>query len=201
MFLGDLVDRGPDAPGALELAMNMVADGVALCVPGNHEAKFRRRLDGKGVSTTHGLAQTLAQFELRGDPAFEERVRNFIDAMTDHYRLDGGKLVVAHAGLKQSLHGREGRRVGSFCLWGDTTGEKDEYGLPIRKDWAQDYRGEAVVVYGHTPVAEARWVNNTICIDTACVFGGKLTALRWPERELVQVAARQVWYEPTRPIE
>jgi len=43
-------------------------------------------------------------------------------------------------------------------------------------------------------------INNTWCIDTGCCFGGALTALRWPERELASVPARKVWFEPTRPL-
>ena len=72
-------------------------------------------------------------------------------------------------------------------MYGETTGETDEYGLPVRYDWAGDYRGAAMVVYGHTPVPEPEWVNRTICVDTGCVFGGKLTALRYPERELARM--------------
>ena len=70
----------------------------------------------------------------------------------------------------------------------------------MRYPWAEDYRGDAMVVYGHTPVPEAVWVNKTICIDTGCVFGGRLTALRYPERELVSVPAHEVYYEPVRPL-
>jgi len=43
-------------------------------------------------------------------------------------------------------------------------------------------------------------VNNTLCIDTGCVFGGKLTALRWPEKAIVSVAAEKVHVEPIRPF-
>ena len=57
-----------------------------------------------------------------------------------------------------------------------------------------------MVVYGHTPVPDAEWLNNTICIDTGCVFGGELTALRYPERELVSVPAQRAYYEPIRPL-
>ena len=57
-----------------------------------------------------------------------------------------------------------------------------------------------MVVYGHTPVPEAVWVNGTINIDTGCVFGGRLTALRYPERELVSVPARETYYEPLKPL-
>jgi protein phosphatase len=199
IFLGDLVDRGPDSPGVLEIVMAMVEHGAALCVPGNHDVKLMRKLDGKNVSLTHGLAQTVEQLEPR--PAeFKHAVRNFIDGLISHYVLDDGNLVVAHAGLKESLQGRASGKVREFSLFGETTGETDEFGLPVRYDWAQEYRGRARVVYGHSPVPEAEWVNGTICIDTGCVFGGKLTALRYPERELCSVAAARMYYEPAKPL-
>ncbi|WP_182880011.1 polynucleotide kinase-phosphatase [Microbispora sp. H10949] len=199
VFVGDLVDRGPDTPGVLRLVMGMVAAGTALCVSGNHERKLVRALDGRKVRVAHGLERSLEQLD--AEPAeFRAAARTFMDGLISHYRLDGGRLVVAHAGLKEAYHGRASARVRSFALYGDTTGETDEYGLPVRYPWADDYRGRAMVVYGHTPVPEPEWVNNTICLDTGAVFGGRLTALRYPERELVSVPAEQVWYEPVRPL-
>ncbi|MGW6460222.1 polynucleotide kinase-phosphatase, partial [Streptomyces sp. NPDC055078] len=202
VFVGDLVDRGPDSPGVLRRVMSMVASGDALCVPGNHENKLGRYLKGRKVQHTYGLAETIEQLEREDaeDPAFRERVREFIDGLVSHYVLDGGRLVVCHAGLPEKYHGRTSGRVRSHALYGDTTGETDEFGLPVRYPWAEDYRGRAAVVYGHTPVPSASWVNNTICLDTGAVFGGKLTALRWPERELIDVPAEKVWYEPARPL-
>ncbi|QXE34207.1 polynucleotide kinase-phosphatase [Streptomyces sp. GMY02] len=199
VFVGDLVDRGPDSPGVLRLVMDMVGSGNALCVPGNHENKLGRWLKGKKVQHTHGLAETVEQFE-KEDDAFRARVREFIDGLVSHYVLDGGKLVVCHAGLPEKYHGRTSGRVRSHALYGETTGETDEFGLPVRYPWAEDYRGRAAVVYGHTPVPNTSWINNTICLDTGAVFGGRMTALRWPERELVDVPAERVWYEPTRPL-
>ena len=199
VFVGDLVDRGPDSPGVLRRVMSMVESGNALCVPGNHENKYGRYLKGRKVQHTHGLAETIEQMEGESD-GFRARVREFIDGLVSHYVLDGGRLVVCHAGLPEKYHGRTSGRVRSHALYGDTTGETDEFGLPVRYPWAEDYRGRAAVVYGHTPVPEATWLNNTICLDTGAVFGGKLTALRWPERELVDVPAEQVWYEPARPL-
>ncbi|WP_328978695.1 polynucleotide kinase-phosphatase [Streptomyces canus] len=199
VFVGDLVDRGPDSPGVLRRVMSMVKSGNALCVPGNHENKYGRYLKGRKVQHTHGLAETIEQMESVSDE-FRSEVREFIDGLVSHYVLDGGRLVVCHAGLPEKYHGRTSGRVRSHALYGDTTGETDEFGLPVRYPWAEDYRGRAAVVYGHTPVPEATWLNNTICLDTGAVFGGKLTALRWPERELVDVAAERVWYEPTKPL-
>ncbi|MEU2355847.1 polynucleotide kinase-phosphatase [Streptomyces misionensis] len=199
VFVGDLVDRGPDSPGVLRRVMDMVEAGHALCVPGNHENKYGRHLKGRNVQHTHGLAETIAQMDGESEE-FRARVRTFIDGLVSHYVLDGGKLVVCHAGLPEKYHGRTSGRVRSHALYGDTTGETDEFGLPVRYPWAEDYRGRAAVVYGHTPVPEATWLNNTICLDTGAVFGGRLTALRWPERELVDVPAERVWYEPARPL-
>ena len=199
VFLGDLVDRGPDSPGVLRLVMGMVAAGHALAVPGNHENKLTRALSGRNVQVSHGLAETLSQLAGEGE-AFRKEVADFCQGLVSHLVLDGGHLVVAHAGLKEAYQGRASGRVRSFALYGDTTGETDEFGLPVRYPWADDYRGRAMVLYGHTPVPEPEWVNNTMCLDTGCVFGGRLTALRYPEKEVVSVPAERAWYEPARPF-
>lgn len=199
LFVGDLVDRGPDSPGVLYLVMHMVEAGTAICVPGNHDVKLQRKLAGRDVRITHGLAETLEQLE--HEPAEARKIiSTFIDKLVSHYVLDDGRLVVAHAGMKQELQGRASARVRDFALYGETTGETDEFGLPVRYDWANDYRGPAMVVYGHTPVPEPEWINRTICIDTGCVFGGRLTALRYPEKELVSVPAARVYYDSIKPF-
>ena len=199
IFLGDLVDRGPNNVAVLRLVMSMVNAGCALCIPGNHDVKLLRALQGRNVQVTHGLAETLAELE-QEPPEFRAEVETFIDGLISHYVLDDGKLVVAHAGMKEALQGRASGAVRDFALYGDTTGETDEFGLPVRQNWAEAYRGRATVVYGHTPVLEAEWLNHTINIDTGCVFGGKLTALRYPERELVSVPAGKTYYESPKPL-
>ncbi len=199
IFLGDLVDRGPDSAGVLRLVMRLATEGQALCVPGNHDIKLLRALRGRAVRVTHGLGETLAQ--LAGEPdEFRAAAATFIDDLVSHYVLDGGRLVVAHAGMKAEMQGRGSGRVREFALYGETTGETDEFGLPVRHNWAAEYRGNAAVIYGHTPVPEPEWINNTLNIDTGCAFGGRLTALRWPERELVHVAARRIYANPARPM-
>lgn len=203
VFLGDLVDRGPGILEVLRLVMSMVEAGTALCVPGNHENKLARKLNGKNVTVSHGLAETLAQFDALPDgerEAFAPKVREFIDGLVSHYWLDGGKLVVAHAGLRAEMQGRGSREVREFALYGETTGETDEFGLPVRYDWAKEYRGPAIVAYGHTPVPQVEWVNKTVCLDTGCVYGGSLTAMRYPELEFVSVPALRTYVEPVRPL-
>jgi len=199
IFIGDLVDRGPKIPEVLSLVMGMVEAGTAICVPGNHDMKLLQKLRGKDVKMAHGLADSVAQLEGES-PEFRGKVSEFLDSLISHYVLDDGKLVVAHAGMKEEMQGRGSGAVRSFAMFGETTGETDEFGLPVRYNWAADYRGKAMVVYGHTPVTEAQWLNRTIDIDTGCVFGGKLTALRYPEKELVSVPAHRTYYEPAKPL-
>ncbi|MCE7984061.1 MAG: polynucleotide kinase-phosphatase [Caldilinea sp. CFX5] len=199
IFLGDLVDRGPQIPQVLALVMGMVAAGQALCVPGNHDVKLMRKLNGRNVQITHGLADSLEQLA-QTTPEFQQKVVAFIDGLISHYWLDNGRLVVAHAGMKVEMMGRASGAVRDFALYGETTGEIDDFGLPVRYNWAADYRGQTTIVYGHTPVPTPEWLNRTINIDTGCVFGGALTALRYPENELVAVPALRTYAEPQRPL-
>jgi protein phosphatase len=199
IFLGDLVDRGPRISDVLRLVMSMAEAGTALCVPGNHDIKLMRKLRGKDVQITHGLADSLQQLD-KETPEFRSKIAEFIDDLVSHYVLDDGKLVVAHAGMKEEMQGRGSGKVREFALFGETTGETDEFGLPVRYNWAAEYRGKAMVVYGHTPVPQPDWLNRTINIDTGCVFGGSLTALRYPEKELVSVPARATYAQPVKPL-
>jgi protein phosphatase len=203
VFVGDLVDRGPRILDTLRLVRDMVERGSAHCVPGNHDQKLVRKLRGRDVQITHGLDRSLAELDALPDDrreAAQAEVVRFLDALVSHYVFDGGQLVVAHAGMKEEMQGRGSGKVRDFALYGETTGETDEFGLPVRWNWAAEYRGRAVVVYGHTPVPEAEWLNRTINIDTGCVFGGRLTALRYPEKELVSVPAGATYSEPAQPF-
>jgi protein phosphatase len=200
LFLGDLCDRGPKNTEVLRLVMNMTEAGGALCVPGNHDVKLLRKLRGGDVKLSHGFDVTVSQLE-NESPEFIEKTIAFLDSLVSHYVLDRGRLVVSHAGLKEAYQGRSSGRVREFCLYGETTGETDEFGLPVRLDWAAEYRGKALVVYGHIPSREPRFLNNTVCIDTGCVFGGSLSAFRYPEAEVVSVAAAREYYAPARSLD
>ncbi|MBY0232483.1 MAG: polynucleotide kinase-phosphatase [Gemmataceae bacterium] len=203
VFVGDLVDRGPRVLDTLRIVRAMCERGKALCVPGNHDVNLLRKLRGKDVRVSHGLAETLAEIDALPVETLEGWTRDtvaFLDGLVSHLVLDEGRLVVAHAGLKEEMQGRGSAKVRDFALYGETTGETDEFGLPVRLDWAANYKGAARVVFGHTPVPEAEWHNRTMNVDTGCVFGGKLTALRYPELEVVSVPAARVYCDPIRPI-
>ncbi len=199
VFVGDLTDRGPRTPDVLRIAMAMSDAGTALCVEGNHDNKFARWLSGANVKTAHGLQMSVDQMAEEA-PAFHARARKFFAGLPPYLWLDGGKLVVAHAGLKEDMLGRSDGKVRSFALYGDTTGETDGFGFPVRRNWALEHDGEPAIVYGHVAAPEVQAVNNTWCIDTGCCFGGRLTALRWPEKQLVSVPAARVYYSPDKPL-
>ncbi len=204
IFVGDIGDRGPRIMDSFQLVANMVEAGTAFCVKGNHDEKLLRYLNGRKVNINHGLEDTVAELEGLPEekrPFVRDQLKSFLDSLISHLVFEDGKLVVAHAGLKEEMHGRASGKIRSFALYGDTTGERDEYDLPVRLNWAADYRGKAMVVYGHTPVYSAEWLNNTINIDTGCVFGGKLTAVRLPEQQLISVSAREEYAVSKRPLQ
>lgn len=198
VFLGDLTDRGPRSLDSFWLVKSMVDSGNALYVTGNHCRKLSRYLEGRNIKIAHGLEKTVAEIKALPEDEgefFKEEFLQLYRQAPPYLILDRGKLVVSHGGIKEEMIGKVTERIRNFCFFGDATGEVTEEGLPVRRDWAQEYKGEALIVYGHTPVPEAKFVNNTIDIDQGCVMGGKLTALRYPEREVVQVPALAAYYE------
>ncbi len=194
VFLGDLVDRGPAIVEVLRLAIGSVRASTAYCVLGNHDFKLARLLRGKPATITHGLQASVDQLA-RVAPSFSQIVIDFVASLPNHLILDQGRLIAVHGAIKPAYIGRDSGRIQAYALYGDTNGEKDAEGLPIRLDWSIHHDGSCAVVYGHTPVSEPVWKNETLCIDTGCVYGGALTALRWPERELVVEKATQVHYQ------
>lgn len=195
VFLGDLVDRGPKTPQVLRLVMDATDCGAALMVPGNHDDRLLKWLRGRRMELNHGLLETAEQLSRTG-AAFRKEVELFLESLPSHLVLDGGSLVVAHAGMKQEFQGRASGSVRAFALYGESTGAVDSSGMPMRYPWAEQYQGRAMVVYGHTPVKEVGWSNRTLNVDTGCVFGGKLTALRYPELETVSVDAGRTYAIP-----
>ncbi len=196
-FVGDLVDRGPAAPGVLRLVMGMARAGTTLCVAGNRDVELVRAMKGRVAQVSRGMARTLDQ--LAAEPeSFRAEVARFLHGLPSHLLLDDDRLVIAHAGLKEALQGRASAEARAFALHGELAGGRDVAGLPAHKNWAAQYRGKALVVHGHTPVSAPEWLNNTVNLDTGCVYGGHLTALRYPERETISVPAKAIYYTPRR---
>ncbi len=196
-FVGDLVDRGPAAPGVLRLVIDMARSRTAVCVAGNRDVELARAMRGRVAEVSRGMARTLEQ--LAAQPKeFRAEVVRFLRGLPSYLLLDAGRMAIAHAGLKEALQGRVTAEARAFALHGEVTHEKDASGFPVRKNWAVDYRGKALVVHGHTPVSAPEWLNNTVNLDTGCVYGGHLTALRYPERETISIPSKAIYYTPRR---
>ncbi|HLF79722.1 MAG TPA: metallophosphoesterase [Dehalococcoidia bacterium] len=203
IFLGDLVNRGPDIAGVLRVVMGVVEAGQAYCLRGNHDAYLLRKLQGADVVTEFDLpnedAVLASVSQLAAESlAFQLRVAGFIEGRPAHLVLDDGRLLVAHAGLPQEYHGSDSEAAQRFAVFGPSTRETATSGEARPIAWKDSYRGSALVVYGHYADDSVRWANNTVCLDTGCVYGGQLTALRYPEREVVSVEARRVYYKSRR---
>jgi protein phosphatase len=200
IFLGDLADRGPGGLEVWRLVLGSLEHGIARFVPGNHDSKLARYLEGRDVRISHGFEQTVR--ELAALPAAERALladvihRTVLDA-PPYLLLDQGRLGAAHAGVEEWMVGGNSRQISIFARFGEKTGEYNALGLPLRRDWADAYRGMPLIVYGHTPTPEPVFRNNTINIDQGCAFGGRLTALRYPELETVSVPAQRVYARPS----
>lgn len=195
VFVGDLTDRGPQSIEVIKIVYRMVIElELALYVPGNHCDKLYRFFKGNPVKHKHGLETTVAEYEALSDEEQENVKNQFIElfeASPLHLQIPEVNAVIAHAGIREDLIGQTSKKARTFVLYGDITGEFHENGMPVRKDWAREYTGEKWIVYGHTPVRNPRFKNQTVNIDTGCVFGGALSAFRLPEEQIVSVPSKQ----------
>lgn len=198
-FIGDLTDRGPDSIKVIEVVHQLVEkEQVAYYVPGNHCNKLYRYFQGRKVQVSHGLETTVAELQSLTEKVREELKTKFCTLYENaplYHILDNKKLVIAHAGIREKDIGKMTEAVKTFVLYGDITGEKHPDGSPVRLDWAKQYHGDALIVYGHTPVREVRIINHTYNIDTGAVFGGKLSALRYPELTIASVPSTREFME------
>jgi protein phosphatase len=198
-FVGDLTDRGPESLQIIEIIYRLVIEQKkAYYTPGNHCNKLYRFFLGNKVQISHGLETTVAEYESlykKEQQSIRNKFIELYELAPLYLVLDKKSLVIAHAGIKEEFIGQTHSKVKEFVLYGDITGKKHPDGSPIRRDWAKDYHGEACIVYGHTPVKEPRIIHNTYNIDTGAVFGGQLTALRYPEMELVSVVSTMPYLE------
>lgn len=192
IFVGDLVDRGPDTPRVLEIAIQLLENQKAYWVMGNHDDKLRRYLLDNPVKIAHGLQETIDQLALCSS-SFRQKILEILESLPSYGIFDQDQLIVAHAGLKEKYHFQHTESAHRFALIGQPTGEYNEKGYPIRYAWENDYEGKATIVFGHVAVDQVQNINNCIDIDTGCVFGGSLSALSWPEQKITQVKSQTQW--------
>ncbi len=187
IFAGDMVDKGTGNMATLKIVINMVNNGTGMAVIGNHDDRLLRYLTGNEVDTTHGMQNTIA--ELKNQPeSFKVEILNFLQNLPSHLVLDEEKLVVVHAAIKPEFINKNSKAVREFCMYGQTEGDLNSFEVPTRIfEWTKSFTGKTTIVYGHTPSWEVKKLSNTYCVDTGCVLGHKLTALRYPEMEIVNV--------------
>ncbi len=190
VFVGDVVDRGDNSLDTLRLIMKLCHDRTAYMVLGNHDDRLRRFLKGNAIEIKHGLETTAAEME-RVSKEEKESIISFLEELPTYYLFDEGNLACVHAGIKEKYLGKYSKSIRQFCLYGLTTGEINEIGQPVRLDWAEDYKGDTIIVYGHTPYLYVYKRNNAYCVDTGCVFYNRLSALRYPEMTVVDVRRKK----------
>ncbi|HKS71336.1 MAG TPA: metallophosphoesterase, partial [Ktedonobacterales bacterium] len=137
IFVGDLEDRGPASMAVLRLVIATRDAGHALLVIGNHDNKFLRWLRGRNVRIGHGLEKTIQQLDEVPQPrraALRDQIEALYATAPGYLLLDGGRLVVTHGAILDSMIGEWNERIASFCLYADVIGRTSS-GRPIRRDW------------------------------------------------------------------
>lgn len=200
LSLGDIMSRGPKSLQTMEFFLRHVNEGLAYMIDSNHGWKIARWLDGRKVTLSHGdecVEEEIRQFEEKfgkeNVEQLKQKLKKFLHKAPSHYVLTKNgipTLVCTHAGIKDEFIGKQSYDISDFCRYGDNEG-LDETGRPIRKDWTIHHKTSTLIVWGHDPKPKPLIINNTINIDQGAVFGGELTAFRYPEKEFVSIQAEK----------
>lgn len=185
VFLGDIMDYGVENLTVLRIIYQMWKWQSAYYLPGNHCNKLFRYLNGRKIVVNHGLDKTIAEFDALSCRERQIWVHRFCQlyAQAPPYLIfDNGNLLTTHAGIIPEFIGRKDRKTWTCCLHGAEN---------FRSDWIRHHHAPPMVVYGHTPTDTICWHNYTLNVDAGAVFGGKLAALRYPEKEIVSQVSQE----------
>ncbi|GIN84967.1 polynucleotide kinase-phosphatase [Heyndrickxia sporothermodurans] len=198
--VGDIMSRGPHSLETMIFFLNHVKQGFAYMIDSNHGWKIARWLDGRTVTLSHGdekVADEFTRFEEENGSemavSLKAELKDLLLYAPSHYVFTKNGLpvlVCTHAGIKDEFIGKQSPVISDFCRYGDTDGF-DDSGKPIRKDWFIHHQTSPLIIWGHDPKPQPLFVNNTLNIDQGAVFGGKLTAYRYPEKEIISISAKK----------
>ena len=198
LSVGDIMSRGPKSLATMRFWLTQIEAGLSYMTDSNHGWKIARWLEGHAVNLTHGDELVEQEFKLYEQEHGVEETKNvkarFVKMLLNapsHYILveNGlGKTIVTHAGIRDHYIGKTSPRIRDFCRYGEIIGESDT-GRPIRGDWFLQHQTSELIVWGHDPKVKPYKINNTINIDQGVVFGGELTAFRYPEQTFEAVKA------------
>ncbi len=200
--VGDTVDRGDYNIETVRYCFRLKKEGNFIEVKSNHNKKFYRWLKGKNVNVSFGMQKTVEEF-LSLPESEQEKLRKEYISYYEKCPLyliintEKEKIVVAHAGIKDEMIGKTGKKVEAFVLYGETTGRYTEKGFPERVDWTKNRKvdeNSPVIVYGHVVFDEPYINNKCYGIDTGCVLGNKLTAYIPLEDRFIFEKARKTYF-------
>ena len=185
VLAGDLVAKGPDSRGVVQLVREM----GALAVLGNHDDfcidVWRRRHQAEARRPRRWLLDTLDE----SDWAFLESLPLFLRLGAE--REGGPEVAVVHAGAVPGVPLEEQERENLLSLRSLVGGSAPSRRLLMRWPWAAAWRGPEHIVFGHDAVRGLQQYPLATGLDTGCVYGRELTALELPSRRIYKVPARR----------
>lgn len=210
LSLGDIMSRGPRSLDSLLFFEAHIKAGLAYMIDSNHGWKIARWLDGRKVTLAHGdelVEEEFLEYERQhGSLAtnrLKERIKNMLLDAPSHYviRDQGSPMAVAvHAGIRDDYIGNHSPKIADYCRYGPVVGVQRN-GKPKRGDWTIHHHSPELIIWGHDPRPVAVEMQRTVNIDQGAVFGGDLTALRLPSKEIVQVASHDYAQAAINPLD